>query len=458
MSAAWLRSKWLLALLIIFIQGTVYAALPMQDGSGKQLPSLAPMLKQINPAVVNISTFATQEINNPLMNDPFFRYFFNVPENYQQQPQKKHQQSAGSGVIVNAKEGIVITNYHVIKGADEVHVSLADGRNFKAKVIGEDPDLDVGVLKIKADNISDVKLADSNQLEVGDFVVAIGNPFALGQTVTTGIVSALGRTGLGIEGYENFIQTDASINPGNSGGALVNLSGELIGINTAILAPSGGNVGIGFAIPINMVKSSMDQIIKHGKVRRGYMGVNIQDITPELRQAFKLNNGQQGVLVTGINDKSPADKAGFKAGDVIVSIDGEATKSTGQLRSQIAMKSVGDKVTVGLLREGKQSTVSVKLAEPEQTVASINSNYSKMLEGAQFTDQRGGKGVVVSGIAPNSNAAYSGLRPGDVIMGVNRQRVTDMQSFQKDLAQAGDSEKLLLHVSRDGRNFYLVIS
>lgn len=453
-----MRYKWILILAVLLFQGIAYSALPLQDGSGNQLPSLSPMLKKVNPAVVNISTFATQDINNPLLNDPFFRYFFNVPENYQQQPQKKRQQSAGSGVIVDAKQGIVITNYHVIKGADEVHVSLADGRNFKAKVVGEDPDLDVGVLKIKADDLTDVKFADSSQLEVGDFVVAIGNPFALGQTVTTGIVSALGRTGLGIEGYENFIQTDASINPGNSGGALVNLRGELIGINTAILAPSGGNVGIGFAIPINMVKSSMDQIIKHGKVRRGYIGVNIQDITPDLRQAFKLPNGQQGVLVTGVNDKSPAEKAGFKAGDVIVSIDGESTKSTGQLRSQIAVKSIGDKVTIGVLREGKQSNVSVNLAEPEKTVASISSKYSKLLEGAQFEDHRGGKGVVVSGIAPNSNAAYSGLRPGDVIMGVNRQRITDMQSFQSALAEAGSADKLLLHINRGGRSFYLVIS
>lgn len=458
MSAAWFKNKWLLAFLIVFIQGTAYSALPLQDSSGKELPSLAPMLKQVNPAVVNISTFATQETSNPLLNDPFFRFFFNVPENYQQQPEQKRQQSAGSGVIVDAKQGIVITNYHVIKGADEVHVSLADGRNFKAKVVGEDPDLDVGVLKINADNLTDVSLADSNKLEVGDFVVAIGNPFALGQTVTTGIVSALGRTGLGIEGYENFIQTDASINPGNSGGALVNLRGELIGINTAILAPSGGNVGIGFAIPINMVKSSMEQILKHGKVRRGYMGVNIQDITSDLRQAFKLPNGQQGVLVTGVNDKSPADIAGLKAGDVIVSIDGESTKSTGQLRSQIAVKNVGDKVTVGLIRDGKQLNVNVKIAEPEKAVASVSSKYSKLLEGAQFEDHRGGKGVVVSRISPNSNAAYSGLRPGDIVMGVNRQRVTDLQSFQNALSKAGDSEKLLLHINRGGRNFYLVIS
>ncbi|WP_455375460.1 DegQ family serine endoprotease [Kaarinaea lacus] len=449
------KVRWILILLTLLLQSVASAALPVQDGSGRELPSLAPMLKQVNPAVVNISTYATQETYNPLLNDPFFRFFFDIPENYQQRKQQR-QQSAGSGVIVDAKEGVVITNFHVIKGADEVHVSLTDGRNFKAKVIGEDPDLDVAVLKIKPDRLLEVSLADSNTLEVGDFVVAIGNPFGLGQTVTTGIVSALGRTGLGIEGYENFIQTDASINPGNSGGALVNLRGELVGINTAIIAPSGGNVGIGFAIPINMVKSSMEQILKHGEVRRGYMGINIQDITPDLRQAFNLPNGQRGVLITGIDDGSPADEAGIKAGDIVTSIAGESTTSTGQLRSQIAVKSVGDTVEIGIIRDTKEKRIKVKIAAPEKTVADIRSKYSKLLEGAQFEDHRGGKGVVVSQIAPNSNAAYSGLRQGDIIMGVNRQRVTDMKSFRKALKS--DSEKLLIHINRNGRAFYLVIS
>ena len=449
------KFRWVLIMLTLLLQGVAFAALPIKDGSGRELPSLAPMLKQVNPAVVNISTYATQETYNPLLNDPFFRFFFDIPENYQQRKQQR-QQSAGSGVIVDAKEGVVITNFHVIKGADEVHVSLTDGRNFKAKVIGEDPDLDVAVLKIKPDRLLEVSLADSNTLEVGDFVVAIGNPFGLGQTVTTGIVSALGRTGLGIEGYENFIQTDASINPGNSGGALVNLRGELVGINTAIIAPSGGNVGIGFAIPINMVKSSMEQILKHGEVRRGYMGINIQDITPDLRQAFNLPNGQRGVLITGIDDGSPADEAGIKAGDIVTSIAGESTTSTGQLRSQIAVKSVGETVEIGIIRDTKEKRIKVKIAAPEKTVADIRSKYSKLLEGAQFEDHRGGKGVVVSQIAPNSNAAYSGLRQGDIIMGVNRQRVTDMKSFRKALKS--DSEKLLIHINRNGRAFYLVIS
>ena len=254
----------------------LHAALPAYDGDGKALPSLAPMLKRVNPAVVNISTFSTQQYSyNPLLNDPFFRHFFNLPDPRQMERQrpKKRQQSAGSGVIVDAGRGVVMTNYHVVKGADEVQVSLIDGRSYRAEMIGSDPELDIAILRIDEDNLAEVALADSNELEVGDFVVAIGNPFGLGQTVTTGVVSALGRTGLGIDGYENFIQTDASINPGNSGGALVNLKGELVGINTAIIAPAGGNVGIGFAIPVNMARASMEQILEHGKVKRGQLGI-----------------------------------------------------------------------------------------------------------------------------------------------------------------------------------------
>jgi S1-C subfamily serine protease len=238
--------KTCIGILALALSLPAHAALPVNDASGKPMTSLSPMLKKVNAAVVNISTFSTQEAYNPLLNDPFFRHFFQIPDQMQQPKQQRQQQSAGSGVIVDNEKGIVVTNYHVVKGADEVHVSLIDGRDFPAKVVGFDSELDVAVLKITATGLTQIELADSNQLEVGDFVVAIGNPFGLGQTVTTGIVSALGRTGLGIEGYENFIQTDASINPGNSGGALVSLSGKLVGINTAIIGPSGGNIGIGF--------------------------------------------------------------------------------------------------------------------------------------------------------------------------------------------------------------------
>jgi S1-C subfamily serine protease len=259
----------MLLLLFSFMQ-TSQAGAPLVDSEGEEIPSLAPMLKQINPGVVNISTFSKRDMQNPLLNDPFFRRFFNIPDPGPQHniPQRR-QQSAGSGVIVDVDEGTIVTNYHVIKDADEIHVGLTDGRSLEAKLIGFDPEVDIAILKVNDKNLTAIKLANSDVLEVGDYVVAIGNPFGLGQTVTTGIVSALGRTGLGIEGFENFIQTDASINPGNSGGALVNLRGELVGINTAILAPAGGNVGIGFAIPTNMVKISLDQILENGDVRRG---------------------------------------------------------------------------------------------------------------------------------------------------------------------------------------------
>ncbi len=319
-----------LILLVIF-QAPVFAAVPFMMEDGKPFPTLAPMLKQVNPSVVNISTYSKRQAQyNPLLNDPFFRRFFDLPETPDpgSQAPEKRQQSAGSGVIVDAGKGIVITNYHVVRDADEVCVALVDGRNLEAQVIGTDPQLDIAILKVQADDLAEVKLGDSSRLEVGDFVVAIGNPFGLGQTVTTGVVSALGRSGLGIEGYEDFIQTDASINPGNSGGALVNLAGELVGINTAILSPAGGNVGIGFAIPINMAKASMQQIIEYGEVRRGQIGVGIQDITPDLRDAFDLKKGQFGVLITKVFDDTPAAAAGLRSGDIVLEVDGVAIQST----------------------------------------------------------------------------------------------------------------------------------
>lgn len=432
-----------------------HAALPINDPSGTALPSLAPMLKQVNPAVVNISTYSTQQSYNPLLNDPFFRYFFNVPDQQlRQQAPIKRQQSAGSGVIVDASKGIVITNYHVIKGANEVHVSLTDGRDFNAKVIGADAELDVAVLHIDTSDIAEVKLADSSQLEVGDFVVAIGNPFGLGQTVTTGIVSALGRAGLGIEGYENFIQTDASINPGNSGGALVNLRGELVGMNTAIIAPSGGNVGIGFAIPINMVKSSMDQILAQGEVKRGTIGVSVQEITSDLRSAFNLKNGQQGVLITGIAKGSSAESAGIRSGDVIMSIDSEKTTSTGQFKSQIGIKSIGDKITLNIIRGGKEKKVRVTIANPEELTADIKGLH-RLLEGAQFRNNATNEGVVVVALAPNSSASYSGLRVGDIIMGANRMRIYNIDSFKKALSR--NSNNILLHINRGGGSLFIVL-
>lgn len=447
-----LKYKAYLSILALLLSFPLHAALPVSDGNGKALVSLSPMLKKVNSAVVNISTFSTQEVYNPLLNDPFFRHFFQIPDQPQQKKQRQ-QQSAGSGVIVDKEKGVVITNYHVVKGADEVHVSLIDGRDFPAKVVGSDSELDIAILKINASNLNEIDFADSSQLEVGDFVVAIGNPFGLGQTVTTGIISALGRTGLGIEGYENFIQTDASINPGNSGGALVNLNGKLIGINTAIIGPTGGNIGIGFAIPVNMIKSSMAQILDHGEVKRGQIGVNIQDINPSLKQAFNIKNGQQGALVAGVVDGSAAKRAGIKAGDLIIAVDDVTTTSAGQLRSQIGMKSIGENVKITVLRDNEKKQFSVDIEKARQAVALTAQN--KMLEGVQFENSSDGNGVVISQLVPNSVAAFSGLRPGDIIIGANKMQVDNLQDLNEALKRS--SKELLLQINRDGRLFYLAI-
>lgn len=441
-----------ICLFLVLVASQSQAALPAFDSQGQPLPSLAPMLKEVNSAVVNIATYTKQDMNNPLMNDPFFRRFFNIPD--QRQAPQQRQRSAGSGVIIDAEQGTVITNHHVIHGADEIQVVLNDGRTFQAELVGSDPEVDIAVLKIEAKDLTAIKTSNSDHVEVGDFVVAIGNPFGLGQTVTSGVVSALGRTGLGIEGYEDFIQTDASINPGNSGGALVNLKGEIVGINTAIIAPAGGNVGIGFAIPINMAKASIDQILEHGEVKRGQIGVSIQDVTPELQDAFGLKNGELGVLITGVAEDSEAEKAGLKPGDVITEVDGKATVSTGALRNAIGVKRIGEKVKISLIRDGKTKSLVCKVGEPMGVLAS-NGTLHKLLEGAKLENNPDGRGVVVTAIAPGSAAARSGLRSGDVIIGANRQRVEDLRGFQKSVSN--NSESLLLHVQRGLGSFYLVI-
>lgn len=442
--------KRLLSILVILTSLNCFA-----QANGTQIyPSLSPMLKRVNSAVVNISTYSTQQhLQNPLLNDPVFKHFFNNPEQQKQQ-QKRRQQSAGSGVIVDAKKGIVITNNHVVKDSEDILISLIDGRSFSAKLVGSDPELDIAILQIDADNLTEVAIADSSLLEVGDFVVAIGNPFGLGQTVTTGIVSALGRSGLGIEGYENFIQTDASINPGNSGGALVNLAGELIGINTAIIAPSGGNIGIGFAIPTNMVTASMNQITEFGEVRRGQIGVGIQDITPALREAFNLKNGQMGVLISNVVKGSPAEKAGILSGDIILEVNGKATTSTGQLRIHIGIKAIGDTVKVTLLRNGKNKELTVKIGEP-QTQQKRSTKIHSLLQGVQLENNPSGNGVIITGLAENSSAMFSGLRTGDIIIAANKHPVSDLNSFSQALKE--NDNAILLQITRDGGALFLVI-
>ncbi|MGE0153863.1 MAG: Do family serine endopeptidase [Reyranellaceae bacterium] len=322
-------------------------------------PSLAPLVKTVTPAVVNISVVSTMRVEeNPLYRDPFFRRFFNVPD----QPQAQQRQAAGSGVIVDAGRGYVMTNNHVVARADKIAVTLKDGRTLNAKLIGTDPGTDIAVLQIPAENLTALPLGDSGQLEVGDYVVAIGNPFGLGQTVTSGIVSALGRSGLRIEGYEDFIQTDASINPGNSGGALVDLRGRLVGINTAIIAPSGGNVGIGFAVPINMARAVFDQLVEYGKVQRGRVGVQVQDVTPEIAAAIGMKQ-PTGALIARVEPNSPAAKAGLKQGDVVLEVNGTTVRNSSDLRNRIGLVRIGEKVDVTYRRNEDERSTSMRVAD-----------------------------------------------------------------------------------------------
>lgn len=447
------KIRYVLILLLTSWSVCGVAGLPMTDAAGHELPSLAPMLEKVNPAVVNISTYASKEQQqNPLLQDPFFRRFFNLPDEQAQPRPRRRQTSAGSGVIVDAQLGSIITNFHVIKGADEIQVSLVDGRTFQAELVGGDPEVDIAVLKIEADDLTAVSLADSDQLRVGDFVVAIGNPFGLGQTITTGVVSALGRSGLGIEGYEDFIQTDASINPGNSGGALVNLRGELVGINTAIIAPGGGNVGIGFAIPVNMAQASAAQILEHGEVKRGQIGVAIQDMTPALQKAFKLPNGKKGVLVTDVKKDSEADKAGLQAGDLIMAVNGQPTPTTGQLRNNIAFRDIGETLNLYVLRDGKSLKLKVDVGESADWA---DRSLVPLLQNVKLEPNPRGPGARIAELAPDSLAAANGLRRNDVLLSVNRVRVSSAEDVARILEN--NQDPVLLQVERGGGVFYLVL-
>jgi serine protease Do/serine protease DegQ len=434
------------------------AALPVQAAwpdsvDGAPLPSLAPMLKRAMPAVVNISTKTEIEVaQHPLMRDPFFRRFFEIPD----QPLKRKSSSLGSGVIVNAAKGYVITNNHVIDKADEISVTLQDGRRLDAKLIGADPESDVAVIQVEPRNLAELPLANSDQVSVGDFVVAIGNPFGLGQTATSGIVSALGRSGLGIEGYEDFIQTDASINPGNSGGALVNLRGELVGINTAILAPNGGNVGIGFAIPVNMAAGIMDTLIKHGEVRRGMLGVSVQNVTPDLAQAFGLQENVQGAVVTQIQPGSAAEKAGLEQGDVLVSVNGRPAKNSADVRNLTGMAQIGEEVELGIVRRGASMTRTAVIGKPKKLAEDGRKIHPKLagtvLE--PVTGRDGSQGVLIEKIQGNSLAWMAGLRSGDVIVAANRQRVAGLDELA---AAAEGSRELLLNILRGDHSFFVVL-
>ncbi|HEV3182714.1 MAG TPA: DegQ family serine endoprotease [Steroidobacteraceae bacterium] len=416
---------------------------PALSDSG--LPTLAPMIRKVSPTVVNIATRGTireRGAQNPLLDDPFFRRFFDVPPDTG--PHARPFQSAGSGVIFDARSGYIVTNAHVVENASEITVTLQDGRDLKAEIVGSDTPSDVAVLKVKPDGLTQIPLGDSAKVEVGDFVVAIGNPFGLQHTVTSGIISGLSRSGINPDGYEDFIQTDASINPGNSGGALVNLRGELIGINTAILSRSGGNIGIGFAIPVNMARSVMEQLIRYGSVKRGQLGVSMYTVTPDIAHSLGLPSAV-GALVSQVVEGSPADHAGIRTGDVITSVNGQPVKSNSELRNTIGLLRVGDKVEIGLLRDGKPLRVTAVIADTTAELSGGPASIHKSFEGAVLGDAPDAGGALVRSVEPGSAAAQAGLRAEDVIVGANRGRVSSVHDLRE---RARGAAVLVLEVRR----------
>ena len=428
--------------------------LPLRDG----IPTLAPVLRKVTPAVVNISVETTApQRHNPLLRDPFFRHFFNLPDDAPPRP----RQSAGSGVIVDADRGFVLSNHHVVAKADSVMVTLKDNRRFEAEILGSDAGTDIALLRIEADGLTALQTGDSDTLEVGDFVIAIGNPFGLGQTVTSGIVSALGRSGINVEGYEDFIQTDASINPGNSGGALVNLHGELVGINTAIIGPSGGNVGIGFAVPVNIATAVMHQLAEHGEMQRGKIGVIIQDLTPDLAVALDLDI-ERGALVSRVQERSPAEEAGLQPGDVIVAVDGTKVESSRDLRNSVGLVRVGEAIEIDVQRERRRIRLNVRVGGEgsDERLGAVDAPPA--LQGAMLRDLEQGDpaygridGVIAAQVEPGSPAARNGIRPGDVIVAVNRRRVRNTRELESAFEQAG--QVLALNIVRGNGQLFIVI-
>jgi len=420
-------------------------------------PTLAPLVERATPAVVNISvTGSVQVRSNPMLEDPFFRRFFDIPD----QPRSVPTQSVGSGVIVDADEGYVLTNHHVVKDAKEIVVTLQDRRRFTAELVGSDEGTDIALLRIDGDELTELPLGNSEAARVGDFVVAIGNPFGLGQTVTTGIVSALGRSGINIESYEDFIQTDASINPGNSGGALIDIDGSLIGINTAIIAPSGGNVGIGFAVPVSMAKAVVDQLLQYGEVRRGRLGVTVQDLTPELARALDIEVAE-GAVITQVEPGSAAESAGLAAGDVVTAIDATPIRNSTELRNRIGLTPVGKDIRIAYVRDGKRRTVDVEIAAGGQ-VAMSGADTFERLGGAEFRNMEASHpryddapGPVVANVEPGSPAWRNGIREGDIVLGVNRIRVRNVDELSAALERSGTT--VALDVLRGNTRIFIVV-
>ena len=428
------------------------AALPSQVPGQEAIPSLAPMLEKVLPAVVSVQVEGTARQSQRIPEE-LKKYFGEDAPDQQAQP----FEGLGSGAIIDAAKGYILTNNHVISQADKISVQLNDGREFDAKLIGGDDQSDIALLQVQnPSNLTQIAIADSDKLRVGDFAVAVGNPFGLGQTATSGIVSALGRSGLNLEGLENFIQTDASINRGNSGGALLNLNGELIGINTAILAPGGGSIGIGFAIPSNMAKTLSQQLIQFGEVKRGLLGIKGMEMSADIAKAFKLNV-QRGAFVSEVLPNSGSAKAGVKSGDIIVSLNDKPLSSFAELRSRIATTEPGAKVKLGLIREGKPLTVEVTLDKSTSSSASAE-QISPALQGATLSDgqlKNGTKGITVTTVEKSSPAAQAGLHQDDVIVGVNRTRVQSIAEMRKVLESK--PAVIALQIIRGNDTLYILL-
>ena len=437
------------ASLLMFVASTSLAALP-DSVDGQPLPSLAPLVKEVAPAVVNIRVSQTVRSQSPY-GDEMFRRFFGIPE---LEGGSREIASAGSGVIVDADNGYILTNHHVVDGADKIQISLFNEDSLDAEVVGSDAATDIAVIKVDPENLVDLPIGDSDQVQVGDFVIAIGNPFGLGHTVTSGIVSALGRTGISRNGYEDFIQTDASINPGNSGGALVNMRGELVGINSAIVSRTGGNVGIGFAVPSEIAQSIMRQILDFGEVRRGLLGVSIQTIDTESAKALGAEV-ESGALVSAIEPGSAAEAAGLQVDDIIVRVNDKKIDDSRELANAIGLKGSGEIVDIELVREGRTRKVKATLGQRTVTQSS-GSDIHPGLQGARFATSSASAtgGVEVTEVESGSAAAQRGLRTGDVIIAVNRQPAQNLQQLQ---AIADANRILFLLVQRGDRSLMLQI-
>lgn len=436
-----------LGIAIISLISYSHAAIPKNE-EGALVTSLAPLVKTVAPAVVNIRVSQTVKSRSPY-DDEMFRRFFGAPNT----PNNSREvQSAGSGVIVDAKNGYILTNHHVVSGADKIQISLIDENTLDAEIIGSDPATDIAVLKVEAENLTDIEIGDSDQVEVGDFVIAIGNPFGLGNTVTSGIVSALGRTGISSSGYEDFIQTDASINPGNSGGALVNMQGELVGINSAIISRSGGNVGIGFAVPSEIAQSIMSQLLDFGEVRRGLLGVSIHTIDEENAEILGVES-KSGAMITAIEPGSAAEEAGLRVEDIIIRVNDERISNARDLQNAIGLKGSGERVTIEFIRQSNKLETNAVLGQ-QKIARKIGSDIHPGLVGAQFSSSANKVGVEVTDVESGSPADQRGLEKGDLIVAVNRMRVENIQQLES-IAQNNDI--LYLMFERENRTLILRI-